>query len=244
MPVIKHTPKRNDKSQPPTKGGGGNKARSSLQSAAQKGQKDASATAKGTTLSGPTDYTQKSGGLKLAHSTVSYATAATASTSLSSAAESWTIGTLGGIVIEKRNTAELKSNAPTQLPRGDQGGANSGGGDIVKNPISRELTPLGEDDNKRRERSHSPRPATSSRPQHNQEIRLVMEGTGTSMREGPVIKYHGSGSPCRKGTETDNDEEEDSMNDRSDIRSIQATSDDDDITSDKEEEMSKPSSKH
>jgi len=108
MPVIKYTnaPKRNDKSQPPARGGGGNKANqpkgSSLQSAAQKGQKDAPATVKGTTLSGPTDYTQKSGGSKLAHSAVSYATAATASTSLSSAANSWTIGSLGGIVIGDR----------------------------------------------------------------------------------------------------------------------------------------------
>ena len=66
-------------------------------------------------------------------------------------------------MIEEGNTAELKSkNALTQRPMGNQGGANSGEGDIVKNPISREQTPLGEADNKRRDRSHSPRPATSS----------------------------------------------------------------------------------
>jgi hypothetical protein len=153
---------------------------SSLQSAAQRrGQKDAPTTVKqgratGATLSGPTDYTQKSGGSKSAHSTVSYATAAstllssTASTSLSSAAASWTIGGLGGIVVEKADTAEMKSLM------GDQGGANSGEGDIVKNPISHEQTPLGEADNKRRDRSHSPLPATSSQPQHNHEIRIVM----------------------------------------------------------------------
>jgi hypothetical protein len=62
------------------------------------------------------------------------------------------------------------------------------------------------------------------------------------MRDGLVIKYQGSGSPRRKGTETDDDEEEDSMNDRSPIQSIQGdvSLDNDDRTSDQEEGMSKP----
>jgi len=199
MVVIKNTSasRRNDKSQPPARGGGGSKGNqpkgSSLQSAAQRGQKDAPTTVKqgGSTdaiLSGPTDYTHKSGGSKSAYSAVSYATAAstllssTASTSLSSAACTWTIGGLGGIVIEEGNT---KSNN-AHSPMGDQGGANPGDGDIVTNPLSHEQTLLGEADNKRRDRSNSPPPATSSLPQHNQEIRTVMEGTGASMRDGNI----------------------------------------------------------
>ena len=135
MPVIKYTngPKKNDKSQPPARGGRGGKGNqpkeSSLQLATQRGQKDAPTTvqqgrAKDATLSGPTDYTHKSGGSKSVHSAVSYATAAstttpsTESTSLSSAAGSWKIGSLGGIVFEEGNTTERKSITPYTKPEG------------------------------------------------------------------------------------------------------------------------------
>ena len=136
MPVIKYTnaPKKNDKSQPPARGGRGGKGNqpkeSSLQLATQRGQKDAPTTvqqgrAKDATLSGPTDYTHKSGGSKSVHSAVSYATAAstttpsTESTSLSSVAGSLKIGSLGGIVFEEGNTTERESNnGLTPSPRG------------------------------------------------------------------------------------------------------------------------------
>ena len=256
MPVIKNTSgsKRNDKSQPPARGGGGDKGNqpkgSSLQSAAQRGQKDAPTTVKQGRVSGPTDYTHKSGGSKSAHSTVSYATVAstaapsTASTSLSSAAGSWKIGSLGGIVYEEGNTTERKSdNALTPSPRGDQGGANPGDGDIVTNPIGREQTLLGETYNKRRDRSRSPLPATSSRPQHDQEIRIGRGETETPMRDGPVIKYQGSGSPRRRGTATDDEDDDHSMNDRSDIQSFQGSLNNDDKASDQDKGTSKPTSR-
>ena len=176
MPVIKYTngPKKNDKSQPPARGGRGGKGnqQSSLQLATQRGQKDAPTTlkqgrAKEATLSGPTDYTHKSRGSKSVHSAVSYATAAstttpsTESTSLSSVAGSLKIGSLGGIVFEEGNTTERESNnGLTPSPRGDQGGANPGDGDIVMYPIDRQQILLGETDNKRRDRSRSQIPAT------------------------------------------------------------------------------------
>ena len=200
MPVFKitnqtgSTSRKNNKDNSQAKGGRGSKdGRSSLQTAAQGGQTTLRKSTNVTPqelFTDPTDSTRKSRYPQLP-SAVSYATAAStslSSTSLSSAAYS-----------------VMKSKEMTN-PTGDQGGAKSGKGEIAR-LTSQEDIPQGEDDNKRRDRSRSPLPATSTRPQHSQEIRTVMMGQKPLTREGPVIKYQGSGSPMRKGADVDGDED-------------------------------------
>lgn len=204
-------------------GGRGNQLTgSSLLKAAHGGRKTITTSRKPATagaqdaITGPTDYSQKSGGSKQTPSL----TTASKTNRMEEGNKLSAVGTKQTVQTQTANHASKKID---REGRGATKDTQDHPTSTIRYPsILQRLNATTTSNNKRRSRSHSPLPATNARPQYNQNIRpAIKTGLDSPPREEPVSKWQGSGSPDRKGKADDESNEEETMNDYSPIQSIE-----------------------